>query len=366
MLLMMRWTRITVLVVLLSIVAAACGTDAAPTDDATGVNAASSATGEGSDPASSASSTSSPSSTTSSTSTAAATAGDSATENPPAGEPPAEDAAAEEPAAEDPPAEDPPAEDPPAEDPPPDDPPADTRAPTLSDVIVEPGEIFGGMCSTEASVYASVSNETGVEALLSYQYLPTSSYGGFAGTMPVSVESVSGGIQLIGHVKNLPDPYPPSGGAQAATAEFRWTVTDAAGNTSEATATAVVGECEVVDTQAPVLSDVIVDPGEIFGGTCATQASVYAFVKNETNVSANLTYTYTPLATYHGYEGVIPVTVEAGSSGIQLIGHVKDLPDPYRGVATDVPVVIEFRWSVQDVIGNFSDTTVTADLGQCP
>ena len=37
-----------------------------------------------------------------------------------------------------------------------------------------------------------------------------------------------------------------------------------------------------------------------------------------------------------------------------------------RGIATDVPANIEFRWSVQDVIGNFSEATVTAALGQCP
>ena len=296
-----------------------------------------------------------------SSSTAAETAEETATENPPAENPPAEN-----PPAENPPADEPPAEDPPAEDPPPDDSPADTQPPALSNVIVEPGEISGGMCSTEASVYASVKNETGVEASLTYAYLPTSAYGGFTGTIPVSVEGGSGGIQLIGHVKNLPDPYPTSGAIQLATAAFRWTVTDAAGNTSEATVSAAVGECEVVDTQAPILGEVIVDPGEIFGGTCATQASVYAFAKNETNVNANLTYTYTPLATYHGYEGVIPVTMEAGSSGIQLIGHVKDLPDPYRGLATDVPVVIEFRWDVQDVAGNISEgKTVTADLGKC-
>ncbi len=345
----MRWTRITLFVALLAVVGAACGTDATPSEDAPGINAAASDTNEDS---STPASTSVPaSSTTTSPSIAAETA---------------EETAAEDPQAESPPAEEPPADEPAAEDPPPDDPPADTQAPALSDVIVEPGEIFGGMCSTEASVYASVKNETGVEASLTYAYLPTSAYGGFTGTIPVSVEGGSGGIQLIGHVKNLPDPYPTSGAVQPATVAFRWTVADAAGNTSEATVSAAIGECEVVDTQAPILSEVIVDPGEIFGGTCATQASVYAFVKNETNVNANLTYTYTPLATYHGYEGVIPVTMEAGSNGIQLIGHVKDLPDPYRGLATDVPVVVEFRWSVQDVIGNFSDTTVTADLGQCP
>lgn len=346
---MIRWTRIAALIAVIAIVGAACGTDATPSDDAPGVNAAASATSEDSTAPASTSPTTS--TTTTAVANGTATAGESSTENPPA---------------EDPPAEDPPADEPAAEEPPPDDPPADTRVPALSEVTVEPGDIFGGTCSTEASVYATVKNETGVEASLSYAYLPTSAYGGFTGVVPVSVESGSNGIQLIGHVKNLPDPYPSSGVAQAALVEFRWTVTDAAGNTSEATAIADVGECEAVDTQAPVLSDLIVDPSEIFGGTCATQASVYAFVKNETNVNANLTYTYTPLATFHGYEGVIPVTMEAGSSGIQLIGHVKDLPDPYRGTATDVPVVIEFRWSVQDVVGNFSEATVTAALGQCP
>jgi len=329
-------------------------------DDAPGINAAASdTTDDSSAPASTSSTTTS---TTTPTSETTATAVESSTENPSAEESPAEDPPADEPAAEDPPPDDPP-----ADDPPPDDPPADTRAPALSDVLVEPGEIFGGKCSTQASVYASVKNETGVEASLTYAYLPTSAYGGFTGVVPVSVETGSSGIQLIGHVKDLPDPYPSAGGAQAATVEFQWTVTDAAGNTSKATATAAVGQCEVVDTQAPVLSDLIVDPSEIFGGTCATQASVYAFVKNETNVNANLTYTYTPLATFHGYEGVIPVTMEAGSSGIQLIGHVKNLPDPYRGIATDVPVIIEFRWDVQDVAGNISEgKTVTASLGQCP
>ena len=355
----MRWTRITLFVALLAVVGAACGTDATPGEDTPGINAAASDMDEDSSvPVS----TSGPaSSTATSSSMAAETAGETAAENPPTENPPAEDPLVDEPAAEDPPADEPA-----AEDPPPDDPPADTRAPALSDVVVEPGEVFGGKCSTEASVYASVKNETGVEASLTYAYLPTSAYGGFTGDVPVSVETGSSGIQLIGHVKGLPDPYPSSGAVQPATVEFRWTVMDTAGNTSEATVSAAVGECEVVDTQAPILSDVIVDPGEIFGGACSTQASVYAFVKNETGVNANLTYRYTPLATFHGYEGVIPVTMEAGSSGIQLIGHVKDLPDPYRGIATDVPVIIEFRWSVQDVIGNFSDTTVTADLGKCP
>ena len=349
----MRWTRIVLFVALLAVVGAACGTDAAPSEDAPGVNAAASDTSEDSSiPVS----TSVPaSSTTTSSSTAAETAEETATANPPAENPPTED----------PPADEPAADEPAAEDPPPDDPPADTQPPALSDVIVEPGQIFGGMCSTEASVYASVKNETGVEASLTYAYLPTSTYGGFAGTIPVSVESGSSGIQLVGHVKNLPDPYPSSGAVQPATVELRWTVTDTAGNTSEAKVSADVGECEVVDTQAPVLSELIVDPGEIFGGTCATQASVYAYVKNETSVNASLTYAYTPRATYHGYEGVIPVDTETGGSGIQLIGHVKDLPDPYRGAAS-VPVTIEFQWVVTDAAGNTGQATVTASLGHCP
>jgi hypothetical protein len=354
-LLVNRRTRVAVFVVSVAIVAAACGTDATPTDDAPGVNAAASDTTDDSSVPSSTSPAGSP--TAAPTSETTATAAESSTEN----------SSAEEPPAEEPPADEPAAEDPPADDPPPDDPPADTRAPALSEVIVEPGDIFGGECSTEASVYASVKNETGVEASLTYAYLPTSMYGGFTGVVPVSVETGSSGIQLIGHVKNLPNPYPSSGVAQAALVEFRWTVTDAAGNTSKATATADVGECEAVDTQAPVLSDLIVEPSKIFGGTCATQASVYAFVKNETNVNANLSYRYLPEPAEGGIAGSIPVTTESSGNGLQLIGHVSNLPDAQVPGTDNWFTSIVFRWGVQDVAGNISEEkTVTASLGRCP
>jgi hypothetical protein len=133
--------------------------------------------------------------------------------------------------------------------PPPDTtaPPQDTQPPVLSEVLVLPDVIFPGTCSPSdhdvyASVYATVTGETSVSATLSWKYSPTSLYE-FSGTLPVSVEPGSGSIQLIGHVSDLPDPYPAYTSGPQATVEFRWIVRDDSGNASSAIVTASVGRC---------------------------------------------------------------------------------------------------------------------------
>jgi hypothetical protein len=126
-------------------------------------------------------------------------------------------------------------------------PPQDTQPPIVSEVLVLPDVIFPGSCSPSdydiyGSVYATVTGETSVSAMLSWKYLPTSLYE-YSGTLPVSVEPGSGSIQLIGHVSDLPDPYPAYTSAPQATVEFRWIVGDGSGNASSAIATASVGRC---------------------------------------------------------------------------------------------------------------------------
>jgi hypothetical protein len=126
--------------------------------------------------------------------------------------------------------------------------PGDTHPPGLSGLLVEPDTIFPGSCPpakypTTGTVYVTVTNETEpVSGELSWRYLPTQTYD-YSGTLPVTAEPGDWSTLLIGAVSGLPDPYPPAVSAPPAVIEFRWLVSDSAGNLSSATITADLGRC---------------------------------------------------------------------------------------------------------------------------
>jgi hypothetical protein len=126
-------------------------------------------------------------------------------------------------------------------------PPVDTTAPILVESVADP-EVYPDVCpgsgrNTQASAYITAAGETAVTASLSWTYVD--SLDPYSGTTPVSVEPSANGFQLIGHVSEMPDPYPYPSYFPAAevTIAFTWSVTDDAGNTRQQSKNMALGRC---------------------------------------------------------------------------------------------------------------------------